>query len=191
MPTYNRVQRALALPLVAALVSSGLLLVGSGAATAAPGSPSTVATSAPSALPATTVSPALKRKKARRNAKIRRAVRVSLHQIGDPYSYGSSGPGSFDCSGLTSYAFRKAGIPLPRTSGAQAGKVNRIGKRRMKRGDFVFYHSGGHVYHVGIFLKRKHGQRIIVHAPSTGSRVQRDPMWGGSWFAGTMRVRRH
>ncbi|MEU8173711.1 NlpC/P60 family protein [Microbispora hainanensis] len=49
-------------------------------------------------------------------AKARRAVKAAEKQIGDPYRYGATGPGAFDCSGLVQYAWRKAGVRLPRTT---------------------------------------------------------------------------
>jgi cell wall-associated NlpC family hydrolase len=116
-------------------------------------------------------------------------VRVAKNQIGDPYSYGSAGPGAFDCSGLTSFAFGKAGISLPRSSDAQGATVDRIGKDRMRRGDLMFFYSGGGVYHVGIYMGRKDGERIILHASQSGRPVQKDPVWTSSWFGGTLRIR--
>jgi cell wall-associated NlpC family hydrolase len=123
----------------------------------------------------------------RREEKIFRAVRIAKRQIGEPYRYGADGPGSFDCSGLTQFSYGKAGFRMPRTSDAQYDRVRHIKKRRVKRGDLVFFHSGRDVYHVGIFLKRKNGKRIILHSPSTGRTVQRDPIWTRSWWAGTLR----
>ena len=125
----------------------------------------------------------------RRSEKIRHAARIAVNQIGDPYVYGANGPSSFDCSGLTSYAYHHANLSLPRTSSSQAGYVRRIKKRNLRRGDLVFFHSGGSVYHVGMFLRRKDGQRIIVHSSRPGTPVQRSTIWTSSWFAGTLRGR--
>src|SRR5436309_1162309 len=44
----------------------------------------------------------------------RAAVRWALAQLGDPYRWGATGPDSFDCSGLTSSAYRAAGVAIPR-----------------------------------------------------------------------------
>ena len=43
-------------------------------------------------------------------------VRIAASKRGTPYRYGASGPSRFDCSGLTSYAYAKAGVKLPRSS---------------------------------------------------------------------------
>ncbi|MDP9820318.1 C40 family peptidase [Nocardioides massiliensis] len=132
-----------------------------------------------------------KRAAYRRNKPIRVAVKVAANQKGDPYRYGSAGPHAFDCSGLTYYSFRKAGFSrIPRTSGAQAGFTKRISRGQLKRGDFVFFHRGGSVYHVGIYGGRnKHGKRFIIHAPYGNRTVERAPIWTDSWFAGTVRHR--
>lgn len=125
----------------------------------------------------------------RKNLKIRHAARVAVDQIGDPYVYGADGPSAFDCSGLTSFSYHNANLSLPRTSSSQYSYVRHINKRQLHRGDLVFFHSGGSIYHVGMFLRRKDGQRIIVHASRTGTPVQRDAIWTSSWYAGTLRGR--
>lgn len=188
MPTSTRWRRALALPIIGALATSGAL-IGSGSAQAA--TPSTT-TSTPAATAVTTgAAPEARASRSLRMKKIRRATRVGVRQIGDPYSYGSAGPSSFDCSGLTSYAYKRAGLNLPRTSDSQASFVRKLErKRNVKRGDLVFFHDGGGVYHVGIYLKRKDGERIVLQASRPGTNVQRAPIWTSSWFAGTLRPRR-
>jgi cell wall-associated NlpC family hydrolase len=127
--------------------------------------------------------------KSKRERKIHHGLEVALKQKGDPYSYGSDGPGSFDCSGLTMYSYGKAGLYLPRSSDSQAQYARRISKKHLHRGDFVFFHGGGGVYHVALYLGRHDGKRFILHAPHSGTVVQRDPIWTRSWFAGTLRPR--
>jgi cell wall-associated NlpC family hydrolase len=168
MPTHSRAGRLLALPLATALSATALstsgLLIGS-----------------------TSDGAEAAERHSKREQKIHHAVRIAKRQIGEPYRYGASGPGSFDCSGLTYYSYRRAGLKMPRTSGGQYARVRHIKKGNVKRGDFVFFHDGGGVYHVGIYLKRKHGNRIILHSPYSGRTVQRDPIWTRSWWAGTLR----
>ncbi|MBA3265037.1 MAG: C40 family peptidase [Nocardioidaceae bacterium] len=126
----------------------------------------------------------------RRERKIHNGVEIAVSQKGDPYVYGAAGPNAFDCSGLTMYSFGKAGIKLPRSSDAQATAVRRIAKKNMRRGDLMFFHSGGNVYHEAIFLGRNNGQTWLLHASRSGTPVKRDPVWTSSWFGGTMRLRR-
>jgi cell wall-associated NlpC family hydrolase len=128
------------------------------------------------------------RRQVRRNHEVAQALRVAARQQGDPYRYGATGPNAFDCSGLMLYSFRAAGLHLPRTAAAQAGAVRHIARSRMRVGDLVFFTSGSHVYHVGIFDGWSHGARIIIHAPYTGARVRKEAIWTNSWFAGTERL---
>ena len=128
----------------------------------------------------------------RRQQKIWTGLDIARAQQGDPYRYGATGPGAFDCSGLTYYSYRKAGLRnIPRTSSQQARFTRRIDRRDMRRGDFVFFYSGraraGNVYHLGVFSGWKDGRRVIVHASRSGTPVKRDPIWTSRWFAGTLR----
>jgi cell wall-associated NlpC family hydrolase len=121
--------------------------------------------------------------------RINHAANVAISHIGDWYHYGSAGPNTFDCSGLAMFSYGHARLHLPRTSSGQYAAVRHILKSNLKRGDLVFFHdSSGHVYHVGIFLYwNTHHQAVIVHAPHTGTRVQRSPVWTSAWYAGTRR----
>ncbi|WP_327694331.1 C40 family peptidase [Streptomyces sp. NBC_00459] len=87
--------------------------------------------------------------------------------IGSPYVYGASGPGSFDCSGLTSWAFAQAGIQIPRTSQEQANAGTRIySQSDLQVGDLVIFYSDHH--HVGFYA----GNGQVLHAPRSGTVVR-------------------
>src|SRR5690606_21110916 len=92
---------------------------------------------------------------------------------------GATGPNRFDCSGLTQYAFKKAGKKLPRTAAQQNNKTRHISAKNRKAGDLVFFHSGSYVYHVGIYA----GKGKLWHAPKTGDVVRLQKIWTGSvWY---------
>jgi cell wall-associated NlpC family hydrolase len=91
-----------------------------------------------------------------------KAARIALAQVGDPYRYGSNGPRSFDCSGLTSYAYARAGKAIPRTSSAQRRFTKRVSLRYAKPGDLLHY--GGHV-------EMYVGKGLAVAANQTGRPV--------------------
>lgn len=117
-----------------------------------------------------------------------KAMRIAKRQMGDPYKYGAEGPDKFDCSGLVWFATHRAGFDaVPRTSSEQGDYMRRIKRSKLQRGDFVFFTSKGDVYHVGVYVGRSDGNRMIVHAPSPGEKVRRDPVWTDKWFAGTLR----
>lgn len=107
-----------------------------------------------------------------------RVVRSAAAQAGDPYRYGASGPNAFDCSGLTSFAYRVgAHKTIPRTSSAQRAATRRISAADARRGDLVFFHNSGGVYHVGIYAGVIGGARTVWHAPKPGSKVHRARIW--------------
>ncbi|WP_165985659.1 NlpC/P60 family protein [Streptomyces sp. YIM 98790] len=94
------------------------------------------------------------------------ALSAAQSKLGSPYVYGSAGPSTFDCSGLTSWAYAQAGISLPRTSQSQAGAGTRIySASDLQPGDLVLYYSG--LSHIGMYV----GNGQIIHAPRTGSTV--------------------
>ncbi|MFC7216749.1 NlpC/P60 family protein [Streptomyces polyrhachis] len=93
------------------------------------------------------------------------ALSFAKSKVGLPYVYGATGPGSFDCSGLTSAAYASAGVGIPRTSQAQySGAGTHVSQSQLQPGDLVFYYSDLH--HVGMYA----GNGQIVHAsnPTTG-----------------------
>jgi cell wall-associated NlpC family hydrolase len=117
-----------------------------------------------------------------------KALGVARRQIGDSYRYGAEGPDRFDCSGLVWFATHRAGFSsVPRTSSEQAEHMRRIERSKLRKGDFVFFRNKRGVYHVGFFVGRHDGDRMILHAPGSGKDVRRDPIWTDKWFAGTLR----
>lgn len=111
----------------------------------------------------------------------KRAVAKARSRAGSAYRYGATGPRAFDCSGLTQWVYKKLGKRLPRTSSAQAGAVRHV--RHPRRGDLVFFTSGGHVYHVGIYA----GRHMLWHASRPGHPVAKERIWTSSVFYGRVR----
>lgn len=94
------------------------------------------------------------------------ALAAGKTKIGTPYVYGASGPGSFDCSGFTSWAYAQAGVSIPRTSQAQAGAGTHLSLSQLQPGDLVIFYSDMH--HVGLYA----GNGMVLHAPRTGTVVR-------------------
>ncbi|HEY1571820.1 MAG TPA: C40 family peptidase [Pseudonocardiaceae bacterium] len=102
------------------------------------------------------------------NARAATAVRAALSQLGVPYVWGGESPGhAFDCSGLTAWAYGRAGISLPHFASSQRiGK--KVSEQDLKPGDLVIF-SG----HVTMYI----GKGQVVAAPHTGTDVQIEPLF--------------
>ncbi len=93
----------------------------------------------------------------------------ALAQLGRPYLYGGSTPQGFDCSGLVSFAYRAAGISVPRTTTDQYRAAREVKMGSIAPGDLLFFRiDSREVSHVGIYA----GNGRFVHAPQTGRAVE-------------------
>lgn len=109
----------------------------------------------------------------RQRKKAAYAVRYAYKQIGDRYRYGGTGPVTWDCSGLAGGSWRKAGVNLPRiTTSIYAAVRVKVSYRSMRPGDLIFFYGGRS--HMGIYV----GKGYMIHAPSTGKRVQKVKLSG-------------
>ncbi len=98
-----------------------------------------------------------------------KAVDAALSQVGKPYRWGASGPDSYDCSGLTMWAWRQAGVSLPRTSRQQYAATQRISRSELRPGDFVFFAKPGRpIHHMAMYI----GNGDVVEAPYSGENVR-------------------
>jgi cell wall-associated NlpC family hydrolase len=100
------------------------------------------------------------------NDKGGRAAQRACDLIGKPYVFGSDGPNSYDCSGLTQEAWAAVGVHLEHYTKDQWGSTKSVSRSELKPGDLVFYYSD--VHHVAIYI----GGGKVVHAPSTGDHVR-------------------
>jgi cell wall-associated NlpC family hydrolase len=94
-----------------------------------------------------------------------RALAFAKRQVGDRYRYGASGPNAWDCSGLTSGAWKSVGVKLPHSAKQQYRKGKKVSKSNLKPGDLVFFYSG--ISHVAIYA----GKGKVVHASRPGKPV--------------------
>jgi len=95
-------------------------------------------------------------------------VRTARTFTGLPYLWAGRSGFGFDCSGLTSLAYRVRGVTIPRDADAAAVKGLAVSVRSRRAGDLLFYATRGNVHHVSIYA----GSGLMVHAPRTGSSVQ-------------------
>ncbi|MGW1075302.1 NlpC/P60 family protein [Streptomyces sp. NPDC002537] len=99
------------------------------------------------------------------------ALAAAQSVIGSPYVWGATGPDSFDCSGLTSWAYAQAGVTLSRVSQDQANDGTRIyDQSQLKPGDLVLFY--GDLHHIGLYA----GNGMTLHAPKPGANVRYESM---------------
>lgn len=107
------------------------------------------------------------------------AVQAAESQLGVPYVWGGESPkGSanpgFDCSGLTQWSWRQAGVSLPRTAQEQYDAIPHVSMSSIAPGDLIFWNDGtSSVQHVGMYV----GNGDVIDAPQTGQNVQIQPIW--------------
>ncbi|MEU8504328.1 NlpC/P60 family protein [Streptomyces brevispora] len=97
------------------------------------------------------------------------ALQAGSTQVGKPYVSGGTGPNSFDCSGLTQWAYAQAGVQITRTTYTQINEGTMIGRSALKPGDLVFFNNTSHV---ALYA----GNNTVLHAPKPGAVVRYESM---------------
>lgn len=104
------------------------------------------------------------------------AVAAARTVLGRPYQWGATGPNTFDCSGLTQWAYRQAGVEIPRVSRAQWYSGPRVALADLAVGDLLFWAEDtsdpASIYHVGMYI----GGAEVLYAPRTGDVVKIGPV---------------
>jgi cell wall-associated NlpC family hydrolase len=115
------------------------------------------------------------------------AANWALTQLGKPYQWGGTGPGSYDCSGLTMDAWAQAGVQLLHYTGYQWDEGPHVPLDELQRGDLLFYATNtadpSTIHHVGIYI----GDGMMVDAPYTGVDVRIDSMYQPGGLIGAVR----
>jgi peptidoglycan DL-endopeptidase CwlO len=113
-------------------------------------------------------------------------VESATAMLGQPYLFGGTAPGGFDCSGLVAYAAASAGVRMPRTAAEQMEMGTSVARTELQPGDLIFMHLAGKELHVAIALD----ERRFVHAPSHGGIVRIDLLTSQPYSAGFIDARR-
>ncbi|MCX4883067.1 C40 family peptidase [Streptomyces sp. NBC_00847] len=105
--------------------------------------------------------------------KAEKTLAFARAQVGKPYVWGATGPGSYDCSGLTQAAWKAAGVSLPRTTYDQVKAGTTVPLADAQPGDLVFFYDD--ISHVGIYI----GNGMMIHAPKPGAYVREESVYYG------------
>ncbi|MGW2566656.1 NlpC/P60 family protein [Streptomyces sp. NPDC001537] len=105
--------------------------------------------------------------------KAEKALAFARAQIGKPYVWGATGPGSYDCSGLTQAAWKAAGVDLPRTTYDQVNAGTTVSLTDAQPGDLIFFYDD--ISHVGVYI----GNGMMIHAPKPGAYVREESIYYG------------
>ncbi|MFE1992282.1 C40 family peptidase [Streptomyces parvulus] len=100
-----------------------------------------------------------------------KALAFARAQIGKPYVWGATGPGSYDCSGLTQAAWKAAGVSLPRVTYDQVNAGTTVLVSQAQPGDLVFFYDD--LSHVGLYI----GNGMMIHAPKPGAYVREESIY--------------
>ena len=97
---------------------------------------------------------------------------LAKKKLGRRYVWGATGQkNTFDCSGFTTYVYKKNGIKLPRRAIAQSKYGKYVSRKNLRKGDLIFFDTSkrrrGYVNHVGIYL----GNGKFIHASSAKKKV--------------------
>ncbi|AYM02095.1 C40 family peptidase [Levilactobacillus yiduensis] len=109
--------------------------------------------------------------------------KVAKAQLGKPYGWGATGPSRFDCSGFTSYVYKKgASKKIPRTAQAQYNKYKHVSYKNIKKGDLVFFGgSKRSISHVGLYVGN--GRMIDSQNRGVVTEAVHAPWWHAVGYA--------
>lgn len=109
----------------------------------------------------------------------RTAIEFAYAQLGKPYEWGSTGPNSYDCSGLTGASWRAAGVSLPRTVSEQYNAGRQVARSDLQPGDIIYWYNNSQ--HNGLYV----GDGKAIHAPRTGKNIEITNLDSMPYFAAT------
>jgi cell wall-associated NlpC family hydrolase len=116
------------------------------------------------------------------------ALQAALSRRGSAYVWAAEGPNTFDCSGLTMWAYKQAGISLPHSSREQYKLGRAVSRDQLQPGDLVFYDDGtgnpARIHHVGMYV----GNGKMVDAPTQGQVVDVRSIQGDGHYIGARRI---
>ncbi|MCX2715620.1 C40 family peptidase [Mycolicibacterium sp. J2] len=105
-----------------------------------------------------------------------RAVAFAKSKLGAPYVWGAEGPNAFDCSGLTQWAYRQAGVNIPRTTYDLVNAGTPVSRENIRAGDLILCNwQKGQPEHVVMAVS----PTTVIEAPNRHERVKFSPIPSG------------
>lgn len=98
------------------------------------------------------------------------ALAAAKTKLGTAYVMGATGPSAYDCSGLTQWAYKQAGVSISRTTYTQANDGQRVSRSQLQPGDLVFFY--GDLHHVGLYA----GNNMTLHASNPRGGIKYESM---------------
>ncbi|MFD3802782.1 NlpC/P60 family protein [Streptomyces sp. NPDC058611] len=98
------------------------------------------------------------------------ALAAARTKLGTAYVMGATGPSAYDCSGLTQWAYKQAGVSISRTTYTQANDGKRVSRSELQPGDLVFFY--GDLHHVGLYA----GNNMTLHASNPRGGIKYESM---------------
>lgn len=98
------------------------------------------------------------------------ALAAAKTKLGYTYQSGGTGPTVYDCSGLTQWAYKQAGVNISRVTYTQVNDGTRISRSQLQPGDLVFFYDDLH--HVGLYA----GNNMTLHASNPRSGIKYESM---------------
>jgi cell wall-associated NlpC family hydrolase len=102
------------------------------------------------------------------SARVRSVIKYALSQVGRPYSFSARPPTTWDCSKLTTAAWRQAGVGLTPLSYTQWDQTKRVPVSQIRPGDLVFYFGRG-AHHVALYIGN--GKMVSASNPRDGVEI--------------------
>jgi cell wall-associated NlpC family hydrolase len=112
-------------------------------------------------------------------ARVVDVINAARTMIGKPYIWGGTTSRGVDCSGLIAFAFRQAGINMPRYRAVDYGKLGAaVDQKSARAGDLVYWDHEGSTDHVGIYL----GNGYVIQSPKSGDVTKISKVWGNAQY---------
>jgi cell wall-associated NlpC family hydrolase len=109
-------------------------------------------------------------------------VAYAKQYLGVPYVWAGDDPKGFDCSGFTSFVYRKAGKELPRRAVDQCDGSRKLKEKTVEKGDLIFFDNGSGISHVGMIISDKGESLVMIHASSSKGIVITDIESSDYWM---------